>query len=410
MDKIIPNLKIFTAQGFGNSMLPLIKNNDQLIIKKLPFKNIQINDIVVFKKNNQIISHRVVYKTKNYLYTQGDNNHFNDGKISKNQIIGKVEKIQRNKKIINLKELYLIQATNYLNQISNIINLFNKNKIDYLILKGIPVYLYYQNYSIPQMIHYDCDFLIKKKDYPKAKKILINLKYQEIKKNIFLETHNKEKEVSFIKKTSSWTIIIDLHFEPVFLMTQVSQLNNLYPKKLIELMTNDFYQNKKEITVNNLKINILKKHYFIYYLLLHYFHHNFKGIQRLNIINLITKKERFGKNDWLKVLKIANKYKTSSFIKLGLFLLKKLTKNKVIPKVIIKKSPFVKNNSYLLSEQSRIKEGVIRFLNIFFLSEEPFFKKILIFLNPEIIQFIIKIFKIKLFSFFSNRLKKIQNL
>lgn len=77
----------------SNSMEPTIKKGDVLITKKISENNIKIDDIVTFKKNEEIITHRIaeieetsegkIYKTK------GDNNNIEDTeKISYNEIEG----------------------------------------------------------------------------------------------------------------------------------------------------------------------------------------------------------------------------------------------------------------------------------------------------------------------------------
>ncbi|MGB9707692.1 MAG: signal peptidase I, partial [Microgenomates group bacterium] len=109
INKIIQNLSL-PLKSQGQSMFPLLQENDIVFFKKIPFSKIKINDIIVFKKNSQLITHRVIYKNKKYLITKGDNNPKSDGKIFSKQIIGKVYQIKRNGQIIKPETLYLIQS------------------------------------------------------------------------------------------------------------------------------------------------------------------------------------------------------------------------------------------------------------------------------------------------------------
>lgn len=82
----------------GQSMLPIIKSGDKIIINKIG--DIKVGDIIVFfdvYDNNQavqMIAHRVVEILNNdILVTKGDNNRFADNPIHRNDILGKVKTI-----------------------------------------------------------------------------------------------------------------------------------------------------------------------------------------------------------------------------------------------------------------------------------------------------------------------------
>jgi len=73
----------------GNSMKPLIDQNWTLIINHT--KNIKIGDIIVFKKNGEMIAHRVVrILSKGILLTKGDALLDLDPLVYKSEIIGRV--------------------------------------------------------------------------------------------------------------------------------------------------------------------------------------------------------------------------------------------------------------------------------------------------------------------------------
>jgi signal peptidase I len=146
----------------GQSMLPILYENDIVYFKKISFSKIKVNDLIVFKMKSKLITHRVVYKTNKYLITKGDNNPASDGKIYPRKILGKVYKIKRNGQTFNPETFYLLQSTNYFQEIVKIKNEFDKKNINYVFLKGLPLHLYFEG-SHPQRLYADCDVLVIKK-------------------------------------------------------------------------------------------------------------------------------------------------------------------------------------------------------------------------------------------------------
>ena len=181
MNKILNKLlklKTLPLKSTGESMLPILYENDVVYFKKITFSEIKVNDLIVFKKKNQLITHRVIYKTKNYLITKGDNNLNSDGKIYPKQILGKVYQIKRNGQIFKPETIYLIQSTHYFSEIVKIKNQFDKEKINYVFLKGLPLHLYFEG-THPKRLYADCDVLVDKRDFDKAEKILFSFGYQK---------------------------------------------------------------------------------------------------------------------------------------------------------------------------------------------------------------------------------------
>lgn len=87
-DKIVIDLKGATISSYQDtgSMEPTLDSNSNGIrIKPESEKEIQIGDIISFRKNGILIVHRVIEKGTDsqgiYFVTKGDNNNFNDGKI-----------------------------------------------------------------------------------------------------------------------------------------------------------------------------------------------------------------------------------------------------------------------------------------------------------------------------------------
>ncbi|MBI5122615.1 S24/S26 family peptidase [Candidatus Roizmanbacteria bacterium] len=71
----------FILKAEGNSMLPILHPNDVVQYRKINFKQIRINDIILVRKNKRLFTHRIIYKTDKYLVTKGNNNLESDGKI-----------------------------------------------------------------------------------------------------------------------------------------------------------------------------------------------------------------------------------------------------------------------------------------------------------------------------------------
>ncbi len=82
-------ISVFEVQT--GSMTGTIGISDWIIVKQSD--NIEVNDIITFKKDNDFITHRVVEKYKGTYITKGDANSAKDDPISKEQIVGKVVKI-----------------------------------------------------------------------------------------------------------------------------------------------------------------------------------------------------------------------------------------------------------------------------------------------------------------------------
>ena len=81
----------------SNSMKPTYSRGDAVIFKKTKPKDIKAGQILVFKKGNRIVTHRVIYVEKNeYSYrfkTQGDANNAPDAyKVEQSEVLGVVKR------------------------------------------------------------------------------------------------------------------------------------------------------------------------------------------------------------------------------------------------------------------------------------------------------------------------------
>lgn len=81
----------------GFSMFPVIRTGDSVTI--CPDKNISLGDIIVFKRNDLMVCHRVkkVFEKNNvkYYQTRGDSFFTLDEPVTLDRILGKIVKIER---------------------------------------------------------------------------------------------------------------------------------------------------------------------------------------------------------------------------------------------------------------------------------------------------------------------------
>lgn len=403
---------MIVLKTFGESMLPLLQDKDSLFIKKNRFQSIKINDIVTVFKDKKYFTHRVIYKTRKYLITKGDNSVESDGKVYTNQIVGKVIEIKRRGKIINPQDLYLIQSTLYFQEIVKIKKILEKLKIPFVILKGLPLHLYFEK-SHPQRLYLDSDMLCQRKHQKMVEEILKKNGYKphdtslsKTQKKMLSET----KEVSFYKRINDITVVFDIHYELVFLMTQVGNLNALYPKKNIEQFTNKAIIESQKISLQGETFPILKPHHLITYLALHFFHHSFRGVFRLEFLDRIIR--RYSKNNWSRIEKLIIDFQLQNFVYPVFLLLKKYFKTPLPQSFLNKIRPsftarlFIKHNvlgKSVFDGQSRIDAGITRFKNLFFLSPRPIIVRLGIIFNLQVLYTIFWTIKKKLYLLFANR-------
>ena len=395
---IIPQLKrrkSFILMAEGNSMLPILHSNDVVQYKKVNFKQVDINDIVLVRKNKRLFTHRIIYKTDRYLVSKGDSNPESDGKIISKNVLAKVVSVKRNGQTINIEQIYLLQSTFYFQEIVKIKVAFEKENIDFVFLKGLPLHLYFEK-THPKRIYADCDVLINKKDFQKAEKIIKKFGYKKT------EANNKQVENNYFKIINGFSVVFDIHLEPAFLMTQFSGLEALYPQKLIDQLIDELLNNKRQITINNQKFSILNTKYLILYLALHLFHHNFRGAFRYQFLDKVIRNNRLSTSDWNKIAQTINNYQLTNFVYPVFVLLKKYYQTPV-PDFINFKNFKNFMNSGIFDDEPRFTAGINRFLFIFLLSPRPLWRKLFIFFNPAVVWSIVWAIWKKLSSFFSNR-------
>lgn len=105
LKKDYPNLFGYTIfRVLTGSMSGSLDIGDIVIVKITD--DLQVNDIIVYKQQEYIITHRLIEINKHNLVTKGDANNSKDKPISKNIVIGKVVK-----KITNVSVWKKVLAT-----------------------------------------------------------------------------------------------------------------------------------------------------------------------------------------------------------------------------------------------------------------------------------------------------------
>ena len=401
--------KKFLINSTGSSMKPLILTGDRVRIKKTNYLKLKLNDILVIYLKNKIVAHRLIYKTPNFYITKGDNNIKSDGKIFSKQLIGRVHQLNRKHNKIELDNLYFFQSSVYFQEIVKINKLLEKEKAGYVFLKGLPLHLYYEK-SHPRRIYADCDILIDPGDYQIAGRIMKKQGYSKAESEyspIHKLLKDKPTEVSFYKKINNFPVVFDIHLEPVFLMNQIGRLEALYPQKLLDRLTNKFLDEKRTVRIQNENLPILSDANLIIYLGLHFFHHNFRGVFRLELLDRVIRGAlqnpsprrnppltlRIPSEVYSAMVETVRIYRLQNFVYPVFLMLKKYFKTPLPREFMLKIKENTKGKKFIgailktniFDGESRIDEGINRFRNIFILSPEPFVKKVFIFLNPAVL-------------------------
>ena len=400
--------KLKVIKTFGNSMLPLLYDRDVIYLKKKEFGKILLNDIVTVKKYNKIFTHRVIYKTLNYIITAGDNNNKSDGRIYSKNIIGIVYKVKRNTHFFNIDDLYLIQSSIYFKEIVKVKKVLEKNKIETVFLKGLPLHLHFEG-AHPKRIYADCDLLIKKTHKKKADYVLRKLGYR--RENLkdykslqkFLGADNKE--ISYYRLVNGFLVVFDVHFETVF-FTHKSKIPFSYLQGISDNFNNEAYRQLQRVRVVGEEFTILKNELLIIYLLLHFYAHNFSGVYRLEFIkNIISHLNKNKAINWENLILKAKSLKIINFIIPGIYLLDKYYSLKLPYKVLLDKYPVKTNYSLVIFKllcggDFIFQEGGVgyaarinRALFMILLSEENAFGKIISLFQPRFILHTIHFFK-----------------
>ncbi len=110
-----------SLKAFGGSMRPLIRSGDFLTIQPIDSDNLRIGDILAFRKDsilNITIAHRLVDKKGSFLITKGDAHIRPDSPILQEKLLGKVIKIEREGRTIEIEKFFYIWLGKFIAYIS----------------------------------------------------------------------------------------------------------------------------------------------------------------------------------------------------------------------------------------------------------------------------------------------------
>ena len=395
---IAQSQKSLTIKTYGDSMAPCLLNGDVIFIKKVPFHKIRQNDIVTFHKYGKLISHRVHYVGEKYIICRGDNNIASDGKIYPHQIVGVVNKIKRENAFLDPNHIYLIQSTIYFQELQKFVQQFNEKKIDFVFLKGLPLYLHYEN-SIPKRLLADCDILIHPDDIKKSISLLKKMGYTKGDTSLslphkFLKNHPIQE--SYYKIVNGTYIILDIHYQALFFMTQLGTLNALYPSHQANKFRADCLKNKQMVSIEGTTFPILSDDYQIVFLLLHFFRDNFSNASRLSHVNsIITKIKPHERHTVLNsVNNIIESYSLTNYLYTPLIILEKYFSSSFTKQLIHQLTPKKRvrlfadqkaKNLEIFNGSHRLQRGKKLFYLLFTLSPRPLFYKVTVFFHPIIL-------------------------
>ncbi|MCX6731044.1 MAG: nucleotidyltransferase family protein [Candidatus Roizmanbacteria bacterium] len=383
----------FSAKAQGKSMYPLLQDGDIVKYIQMPFRNIHLNQIILTYQNNELITHRVVYKTKNICITRGDNNFIADMPIKKKGILAKVVCFKRDKIWYGLEDLYYIQSKVYLKEIKKFEAIFQSCNIPHVFLKGVLISLRYER-TIPKRLYGDCDVLIQRSDYKKIIKAFSKLGYSLIHKPSSSFTSLKEPseraEISFSKIVNNLPIIFDVHFEAVFLITQLKGMDFIFPKEQLMKFSSGILERREEVHINDIDYPLCSVPDQILYLALHIFNHNFSDSLRYDFLSTVIKRKAT-KKTFQKLTRIILEFKLEGYV-YPVFILINKYYNKIIPSAFIssiKPSPLkrwvAKNIVEKVDIFSHDAQDLKKVYYLFFLSSEPIWKKFFLFIHPETI-------------------------
>ncbi len=393
VSKLIKKPK-FTLKVEGKSMLPLLCPGDVLELHRTTFKKTKVNDVVLVIKNRKYFIHRVIYKTDKYLVTKGDNNRLSDGKIRPKNIIAKLGKVKRGKQEFFLEDIYLVQSTLYFQEIVKIKKAFEREKIDFVFLKGLPLHLYYEG-THPRRIYADCDILISPIYYQKAEELFKRYGYQKSSSSLWSNQKiisDKFIEISFLKKINDFPIVFDIHRQVHFMINQLGTLDALYPEMFLKSLTDNFLAEKNYIKVHGELFPILSNVNLVIYLSLHIFRHNFIGSYLYEFSNRVISK--MDNKKWTILTERILKYRLQNFIYPAFQLLSRYY-HPTPPQNYFKLfAPDKNKKSYIddrilkiniFDHQERIKAGIQRLKMSFILSSYPFYRKALMLISPFVL-------------------------
>lgn len=389
----------------SQSMVPLILPKDKPIVSRgRPY---ELNDIVVFKKRNRLIAHRIIYvpPDKKFFITKGDNNLTSDGKIGEDEILGKVTRVKRGNQVVDLSHLYLAQSFSYLKALKEVVKELNSEKIPFIVLKGLPLHIFYRG-QIPQRLYVDVDILVKAKDFEKVTKILGKEGFVVLPSRFFWKRIEEPSQTSFVKVAKPFPIEIDLHKEATFGFAKAREINRLLPSE--DIFSRYLFKNIRKIKVDGISFPVLKTYALCLYLLLHLFRHNFKGPHRFELLDTILRKEKI---DWEELSNKLSLFEFNNFVYPAFLILKALYKTPIPRRFVRDVSPglivrifasIIAKRVDPFSRRGRAFEGSQKAIFVLFLSHKSMKDKLGVLLSRKTFGYFLGVIKFFFSRVFKN--------
>ena len=90
----------------GTSMLPSLKPGDVVVLKPVEPEQLQKGDLVVVRREHDLVTHRLIGQQAGQWLIKGDNCRYPDPPAAEMMILGKVIAIERSAEKFNLQEPY----------------------------------------------------------------------------------------------------------------------------------------------------------------------------------------------------------------------------------------------------------------------------------------------------------------
>ena len=112
------NNSILRVKVNGNSMWPLIRNGNIVVVRKVNFREIRVGDIVFTNVGSNILCHRVFGRRGDFIVTKADTFIGFDPPVTKEALIGKVVAKEKNGRVYTLNGLLSYRAGFIISRVS----------------------------------------------------------------------------------------------------------------------------------------------------------------------------------------------------------------------------------------------------------------------------------------------------
>lgn len=404
----------FSVKSQGDSMYPLLQDGDVVEYEPVCFKDISLNDIILIHVDHILMTHRVIYKMKHACITRGDNNTTADIPVKSSHILGRALRFKRNNSWYKLQDTYTAQSAFYLNEIQKLETSLQFINVPHVFLKGVLISLRYLD-AIPKRIYADCDVLLNREDCKKMEKAFKVMGYKLRKPHLTFDyNHEKQSkpEINYAKKIDGLLVVFDVHFEPVFLMTQLDGMKFLYPKTKLMKLGAELIGKSRQYNIGGLNYPICSTANQFLYLALHIFHHNYTDSTRYQFLDVIIRKH-CTKKIWREIQTTIHKYELEGYLYLVFVLLKKHFKTPIPKEFMMKITPswfkkivstYYSNHINIFNIDTQLKAGIGRFILVFLLSPNPIWKKIFLLFYPDTINALLTVIKKQGSILFKNKI------